>query len=77
MPNSHKEADLLQRIRDAEAKGLLPRPSERRTPPGSCVVLLIFSIVWGLIAFAAGIALGAPPPFEPGPGYDICTTKGC
>jgi hypothetical protein len=25
----------------------------------------------------AGYALGDVPKFEPGPGYDICTTKGC
>lgn len=35
------------------------------------------ALIFGAACFAAGYALGDVPEYVPGPGYDICTTKGC
>jgi len=44
---------------------------------GGGAVPIILAAVLVVVGFAAGYALGDVPEYVPGPGYDICTTKGC
>lgn len=40
-------------------------------------VSVFIGVIIGLAAFVAAFASPAPAEFVPGPGFDICTERGC
>lgn len=43
---------------------------------GGPVVVMVFALVM-IVGLIVGCVVNATPEFTPGPGIDICTTKGC
>ena len=67
-------ATLYRRV-DGQGPWLNPvTPAPRRTGPRIAVLV---GVIIGLSAFVAAFAAPAPAAFVPGPGFDICTERGC
>lgn len=64
-----RDMQFFTAIRDSEEPEVEPRG-------GGVATVLVLSLAV-LFGFAAGYALGDVPTVATGPGYDICTTKGC
>jgi len=59
--------------RQPDDLGVPPDPASR-----PCILrMLVFGAIFALVGVLAGLALGDAPRVMPGPGFDICTTKGC
>ena len=53
------------------------RDSDDDKQSGGCVVAVLALALAVLLGFAAGYALGDVPTAATGPGYDVCTERGC